>query len=279
MQSSETLGKRLKKLMNEHGINDSELAKRSGVPQSSIHRLVHDKTKSPKYDNVTRLAHILGVSADYLIHGIQSSNVVQDGSQEENLGSGMPPNLIGAAIANRGFLASKHRGILKDLNIREMATMIVDGPLIDALKSLKKPSRPHLPPAYLYPHISWLEAKHSDYLKDFAFLSKKDCAYSNHAAEGLAFWLTMRGDAMAAPMGQTPTLPEGVNVLFDTGKRIKPDTIVLAMLPAADTLTCRLLVEEAGERLLRPLNPSYPMTQVNDDTLLIATAIESKSII
>ncbi|WP_081785912.1 helix-turn-helix domain-containing protein [Halomonas sp. BC04] len=74
MTGLRTIGYRLRKLMDEHGISENELAKRSGVPQPSIHRIVNDKIKSPKYENVTKLARALGVSPEYLMHGEPSTD-------------------------------------------------------------------------------------------------------------------------------------------------------------------------------------------------------------
>ncbi|EWH01919.1 hypothetical protein Q427_11405 [Halomonas sp. BC04] len=116
-------------------------------------------------------------------------------------------------------------------------------------------------------------------LKDSAFISKKTYAYSGLEATGHGFWLSMKGDAMSAPIGLVPTLPEGTKVLFDTGARIKPGKLVLTLLPDNDTLTCRLLVEEAGDRFLKPLNPAYPLTPFTSKTLLVASALESRFIL
>ncbi|RUR29727.1 LexA family transcriptional regulator [Vreelandella andesensis] len=257
-----TLGKRLKQLMNEHSISDSELSKRSGVPQPSIHRLVHDKTKSPKYDNVSKIARTLGVSADFLMHGIV------DDSGAKNT------NTQGACTADTATgIASVSLGVASFFPVAS----VVGGTVISALKALKKPRSVSPPPVYLYPQLSWRETNRLDALNDPEFVSKKNCAYSGYEAAGRGFWLTMKGDAMAAPMGQMPTLPEGIKVLFDTGKRVTSDTLVLVMLPSSNTLTCRLLIEEAGERLLKPLNPAYPMTLVKSDTLILASALEART--
>lgn len=250
-----TLGKRLQQLMTEHGLSDNELSRRSGVPQPSIHRLVNDKTKSPKYDNVAKIARTLGVSADYLMHG-----VVKDTAM---------PNVSGVAVGASAGLAA--------MGASSFLTACLGGPVIQALKALAPTKQSLPPPVYLYPELSWLEVNHLTALSDPEFVSQKNCAYSGAEAVGHGFWLAMKGDAMAAPMGQTPSLPEGVKVLFDTDRRIKPNMLVLARLPSSTSLTCRLLVEEAGIRLLKPLNPAYPMTEVTDETLLVASALEVRA--
>lgn len=261
MGDPHTLGARLKQLIADHGIKEYELAKRSGVPQSSVHRLIKDNVVSPKYANIEKLARTLGVSPAYLMYGHsrRDENLMDS---RTNPGTGGPiPLIFGGVSAAAGA---------------NQPQVLAGGTVIKALKKLKVKVLSAAPPVYLYPELSWLEAKHFEKLTDADFIRRKPSAYSSHETAGQGFWLTMKGDAMSASTGLTPTLPEGTKVLFDTGARIKPEQLVLALLPSSDTLTCRLLIEEGDQRYLKPLNPAYPLTQITDNILLLASALESK---
>ncbi|WP_301338152.1 helix-turn-helix domain-containing protein [Serratia marcescens] len=66
-----TLCERLKRAMTETGITtQSDLARRSGVNQSIISKILAGKNETSKYSG--RLAAALGVSADWLINGTGS---------------------------------------------------------------------------------------------------------------------------------------------------------------------------------------------------------------
>jgi len=72
----------LKKLMADHGVTQTELARRTGVPQPSINRFIRGKTKSPSYSTTAKLAKFFNVSVDYL-HGAGTVDDVPQSPVEE----------------------------------------------------------------------------------------------------------------------------------------------------------------------------------------------------
>lgn len=60
------MAQRLTRLMEEKGVSEYQLAKDSGVPQPTIHRIKSGETHEPKHSTVAKLARALGVSPDYL---------------------------------------------------------------------------------------------------------------------------------------------------------------------------------------------------------------------
>jgi transcriptional regulator with XRE-family HTH domain len=64
---------RLAQLRNAKHWSQSELARRSGVPQSTISRLESGDTRSIDLDNLGKLAEALGVNAAYLIDHTQEA--------------------------------------------------------------------------------------------------------------------------------------------------------------------------------------------------------------
>jgi SOS-response transcriptional repressor LexA len=93
---------------------------------------------------------------------------------------------------------------------------------------------------------------------------------------GMAFWLKMYGDAMAAPIGASPSLPEGTLLLLDTGLQAAPGKLILVELPDSSKPTLRMLIEESGQRYLKPLNPAYPLISLDNNCHILAVAIEAR---
>lgn len=59
------IGEILDKLMKKRGISQNSLDRVSGVPQSTIGRLIRGTAKDPRFSTVVHLADALDVSTDY----------------------------------------------------------------------------------------------------------------------------------------------------------------------------------------------------------------------
>ena len=59
-----TFGEMLLKLMNEKGISQAELARRSGVSKQSITELVKGRSKEPTFSKAKAIADALGVTLE-----------------------------------------------------------------------------------------------------------------------------------------------------------------------------------------------------------------------
>lgn len=68
-----TIGNRILSKMKENGYSEGELARRSGVPQPSIHRLVSNEVKSPNIDNVTKIANTLKIELEWILTGKENT--------------------------------------------------------------------------------------------------------------------------------------------------------------------------------------------------------------
>ena len=60
------IGDRISREMSCKGWSEGELSRRSGVTQPTIHRIITGESKSPKRDNVERIAKALRVPAEWL---------------------------------------------------------------------------------------------------------------------------------------------------------------------------------------------------------------------
>lgn len=71
-----TIALRLRTKMTEKGLSENELGRRAGVPQPTIHRILHGDSKTPRKPTVEKLARALGVTPEWLLFGSTHGNVV-----------------------------------------------------------------------------------------------------------------------------------------------------------------------------------------------------------
>lgn len=65
----ETLGQRVKRLMEEKGFNQTSLARRTGIERTELNRLVNDR-RQPRNDELAWLAQALDVTIEVLLEGV-----------------------------------------------------------------------------------------------------------------------------------------------------------------------------------------------------------------
>ncbi|MDG2968409.1 LexA family transcriptional regulator [Pseudomonas extremaustralis] len=63
------IGERIAQRMQELGLSEGELGRRSGVPQPTIHRIVTNAVASPRHENIEKIAKALKVSSSWLWKG------------------------------------------------------------------------------------------------------------------------------------------------------------------------------------------------------------------
>jgi len=239
MSTATTIGERLRQLMQEQGVGENELARRSNVPQPTIHRILKGVSNSPRINNLEKLAASLGTTASFLAHGDGSQGLVGLPN------SGIPGIAIGAAASASAVSARTDRA-------------------------------PPPPRLWLYPVLTWTDAMKTSRLEALATSEENRFESSEYLKTGVAFWLKMCGDAMAAPIGVSPSLPAGTLVLLDTGLQAVPGKLILVELPDSPTPTLRMLIEESGRRYLKPLNPAYPLISLDENCHILAVAIEAR---
>lgn len=64
---SQLILNKLIEVINESGLSYGEIAKRTGIPKSSIHRYVNGQTKKIPIDAVRMIAEATGVSTSYIM--------------------------------------------------------------------------------------------------------------------------------------------------------------------------------------------------------------------
>nr|WP_275298196.1 S24 family peptidase [Halomonas campisalis] len=237
MNEETSIATRLRKLMEEQGLGENELARRSHVPQPTIHRILTGASKSPRINNLEKIAGALGTSVTYLAHGGRH----QAGT---------------ASVGKAGILPA----------IANVASGLFSTGRADSS-----------PPLYQYPILSLSDIIPSAQARKALTSQHWQVEPSGHKAQDQAFWLKIQGDAMSAPTGASPSLPEGTLVLLDTGLPASPGKLVLATLPDSPKPTFRQLIEDSGSQYLKPLNPAYPLILLKNLSQVIAVAVEAKT--
>jgi phage repressor protein C with HTH and peptisase S24 domain len=72
------IGKRLAAILQERDWSEGELARRSGVSQPTIHRIITGESHDPRQSNVEKIAKALGKTAHWLRHGGPEDHAVQE---------------------------------------------------------------------------------------------------------------------------------------------------------------------------------------------------------
>ncbi|MFJ4056543.1 LexA family protein [Pseudomonas sp. NPDC089743] len=128
--------------------------------------------------------------------------------------------------------------------------------------------------SYRYPVISWVAAGDwAEAVEPFPPGFSDRYEVSDYEAKGVAFWLEVKGDSMTAPSGTSIT--EGMMILVDTEADAHSGKLVVAKLTDSNEATFKKLIEDAGRRFLKPLNPAYPMLQVNGNCKIIGVVVRA----
>lgn len=126
-----------------------------------------------------------------------------------------------------------------------------------------------------YPLISWVSAGHwmeavEPYHKraiDNWYDTTVDCSEDS-------FWLDVQGDSMTSPGGLS--IPEGMVILVDPEVEPRNGKLVVAKLKDSNEATFKKLVIDAGRKFLKPLNPQYPMIEINGNCEIIGVVVDAK---
>ncbi|EPE8588613.1 LexA family protein, partial [Escherichia coli] len=89
-----------------------------------------------------------------------------------------------------------------------------------------------------------------------------------------SFWLDVKGDSMTAPAGLS--IPEGMIILVDPEVEPRNGKLVVAKLEGENEATFKKLVIDAGRKFLKPLNPQYPMIEINGNCKIIGVVVDAK---
>ncbi|MGY1892083.1 putative HTH-type transcriptional regulator [Pseudomonas fluorescens] len=131
-------------------------------------------------------------------------------------------------------------------------------------------------PYFRYPVSDWqttCEVRESDAASYAKASGKQRFELTDYHARGPAFWLTVTGDSMTAPSGQS--IAEGMLILVDPAAEAVPGKLVIAQWPDSPEAIFRKLDEEGGQRYLVPLNPTWPKALLTDECRIIGVVVQA----
>jgi len=130
-------------------------------------------------------------------------------------------------------------------------------------------------PGKSYPVLSSVQAGcWAEAIEAYSINEISEWLESDAHIQGEAFWLKVEGDSMTAPTGLS--VPEGMYVLFDTGKDAINGSMVIAKLVDSNEATFKRLIIDGGQKYLKGLNPAWPMVPINGNCKIIGVAVEAK---
>lgn len=125
------------------------------------------------------------------------------------------------------------------------------------------------------PLISWVQAGHFEPASDpYPAGDGSKLIYTSKKVGPRAYALKIRGDSMENP-GSGHTFPDGCVIIVDPDKAADVGSFVVVRFTEAGDATFKQLVEDAGRRYLKPLNPRYPMIPIGDDAVLCGTWVQT----
>lgn len=131
-------------------------------------------------------------------------------------------------------------------------------------------------PYFRYPVCDWrtpCEVRESGQPAYTSPSGKQRYELTDYHAQGAAFWLTVVGDSMTAPTGQS--IGEGMLILVDPEAEAVPGKLVIAQWPDSAEAVFRKLDEQSGQRYLVPLNPTWPKMLFTDKCRIIGVVVQA----
>ncbi len=126
-----------------------------------------------------------------------------------------------------------------------------------------------------YPLISWVSAgAWHEAIEPYRLNEIEDWPETTEKVSGGSFWLTVKGDSMTSPTGQS--VPEGMLILVDPEREPINGSLVVAKLVNENEATFKKLILDAGQKYLKPLNPEYKMQSINGNCKIIGVVVEAK---
>lgn len=87
-----------------------------------------------------------------------------------------------------------------------------------------------------------------------------------------SYALRVVGDSMTNP-GQGRTYPHGSIIFVDPEVTPHNGDRVIARLPSTNEATFKVLVSDAGKQYLKPINPQYPIIEINEEVQLCGKVV------
>lgn len=86
--------------------------------------------------------------------------------------------------------------------------------------------------------------------------------------------LRIKGDAMTTHLGNNISFREGDIIIIDPERTPVHGNFIVALLPRAKEVTFKQYVIDGGIRYLKPLNPQYPLVEIDQSTFVCGVVMQ-----
>ncbi|UYM14276.1 LexA family protein [Endozoicomonas euniceicola] len=124
------------------------------------------------------------------------------------------------------------------------------------------------------PLISWVSAGQFCEVGDIAYLQDPEDLLPCPGRIGpRSYALKVKGDSMTNPVPSGMNFPEGTFIYVDPDIDVVSGKPVIARLPNSNESTFKIYVEDSGKKYLKPLNPQYPIQEIQAGTNLCGVVV------
>jgi SOS-response transcriptional repressor LexA len=238
------ISSRIESRMRDLGLTQDALAKRAGVSQTTIFKLLSGKAAQTR--KIVEIAKALGVTPEWLATG---------------LGAKVP--------------LTKDE-IIKGLRLSPASDAQSENLVFLRSAMLDKNTEPGPSMKGMIPVISWVEAgqfcNSPDLLHPGDFEDLIPCP---RKAGKHSYALRVQGDSMVSPFPGQRSYPPGAVIICDPEAQITNGCRVVARIHDEETATFKVYAEDAGKRYLKPLNPQYPTIEMTPDMHICGVVVGS----
>jgi SOS-response transcriptional repressor LexA len=230
-----TFADRLKARRKEIGLSQVDLARVSGVSQTTISDI--ERGRNDGSGRILDLAKALGCRPEWLEKGTGQMLPITRDDIIQKLKGIKPVSLFG-----------------EDQNVIDLGQSSRTIPLISWVQAGQFCNAPDL----LHP---------GDYEELIPCPTKKAGRHS--------YALRVQGDSMVSPFpGQRSYLP-GTVIICDPDAVVTNGCRVVARIHSEETATFKVYSEDAGKRYLKPINPQYPIIEMTKDMHICGVVVGS----
>lgn len=128
---------------------------------------------------------------------------------------------------------------------------------------------------YEYPEISWVQAGVAAEAIDLFSVGDFEAMHPSDAWAGPnGFWLKVKGPSMTSTNGMS--FSEGMLILVAPGGDVESGQYIVAKLIDTNEATFKQFIWDSGRAYLKPLNPSFPTVEVDDNWLVVGRVVDAK---
>lgn len=286
------VNERIRRARTAAGLNQTELAAHIGVTRAAVSQWELGTTKSPNPKNIFAIAEVTGFSpqwlatgegpeklkdgdfpfyndADILINLEKLRRALHSDTEDFALLMGLSPQEYAGWLDEQFIPPDRHYDAMVFLSRYTATPQTVHDSNVEVVAPPESNKRRMAPVISAVQAGEWGEAE-----DPFPVGHADEWEPVNDNDGPNVFWLKVKGDSMQAQAGLS--IPEGHLIKVDPSKPFHNGSLVVAKLTDSNEATFKKYVEDAGKRYLKPLNPSYPVIEVNGNCRIVGVVTEAK---